>query len=536
MMKRLFLAVLVCYSFAGFSNTTEDTLSYKLESPYKALKTFINNIEDNNRDLETAALIFNHADLTLEEKIDYVIKYQQVIEGAGILISFDNIPRSLNHFDSVSNEHRYIIDKQYPEIYLQKKDGKWQFQPSILNQINAAHKQLYKFGTDVIISKELKETTLSPVFLGLKLWQWLGILILTVCSVLIRFVFSVIFEKLLSRALIRLGFKNLGEKYLVPVARPLGMILVFILISLLYPILQLPGSIGFYIVKTIKALIPIYATVAIFRLINVVEIYLLKFVSKTESTLDDQLVPLVTKVLKFFIILMGCLIVLDSMNIPIIPLLTGLSIGGLAFALAAQDTIKNFFGSLMIFVDKPFQIGDWIVSENIDGTVEEVGFRSTRIRTFKNSLISVPNGYLADTTIDNYGLRQYRRFKTSIAITYDTPPDRIEVFVDGLKRIVMNHPSTHKQNLEIHLNNMGDTSLDVLFYIFFEASTWSDELKFRQDIILSILRLGKALSVNFAFPTQTVHIENLPGQESLSPEYTLTKDDLNQRLDNFIKP
>ena len=138
-----------------------------------------------------------------------------------------------------------------------------------------------------------------------------------------------------------------------------------------------------------------------------------------------------------------------------------LSIGGLAFALAAQDTIKNFFGSLMIFVDKPFQVGQWITAPGIDGTVEEVGLRSTRIRTFSNSLIYVPNGKLADATIDNHGLRAYRRFSTQLAITYDTPPELIEVFVEGLRKIVLDHPTTWKDNFHIYMNDLNSHSLDI---------------------------------------------------------------------------
>ena len=190
-----------------------------------------------------------------------------------------------------------------------------------------------------------------------------------------------------------------------------------------------------------------------------------------------------------------------------------LLIGGLAFALAAQDTIKNFFGSLMIFIDKPFQIGDWITSSNIDGTVEEVGFRSTRIRTFRNSVISVPNGALADLTIDNNGLRQYRRFRTIIKITYDTPADVVEMYVEGLKKLLHAHPATNKENYEIHFNDLGDSSLDILFYVFFEAPTWSDELRCRQEMLLQIMKLTEHLGIEFAFPTQTMHVQSFPGKD-----------------------
>jgi len=206
----------------------------------------------------------------------------------------------------------------------------------------------------------------------------------------------------------------------------------------------------------------------------------------------------------------------------------------LAFALAAQDTVKNFFGSIMIFIDKPFQIGDWITAGDIDGTVEEVGLRSTRIRTFRNSVVYVPNGNLANATVDNHGLRIFRRFYSQIAINYDTPPDLIELFVEGLKKIVQDHPHTRKDYYEIHLNDMADSSLNIMFYIFFNVPSWSEELKCRHEIILSIIRLTDHIGINFAFPTHTIHVENFPGESSLSPQYE-SKSTLRPKMENFLR-
>ena len=177
----------------------------------------------------------------------------------------------------------------------------------------------------------------------------------------------------------------------------------------------------------------------------------------------------------------------------------------------------------MIFIDKPFQIGDWITSGDIDGSVEEVGFRSTRIRTFRNSLMYVPNGKLADAMIDNHGLRVYRRYYTKLSITYDTPPPLIETFVEGLKEIVKTHPTTRKDYIEISFNEFGPSSLNIMFYMFFEVPTWSEELQGRHEINLEIMKLAEHLGINFAFPTQTLHIENMPGKPSLSPTYEVEK-------------
>lgn len=534
-MRKLILPVLLIFSaFHSQGFVQKDSVTSFLESPYEALQTFVTNTKREEPNLEAASIIFNDAQLNLEQKVEYVVKFEQIMEGAGIFIFFDNVPKEKDYYDSLSNEYRYVINSRYPEIYLEKRRGRWQFQPDVIEKIDEVHKEIFRFGTEILFSKEIKEAWFGFEIFGLQLWQLIGIMVIILVSTLIRYVFSIVFERIIIRLLDRFKQRQIGSRYLLPVTRPLGMIVVFIFVRLAYPTLQLSELIGFYVMMAIKGLIPLYGMIALYRMVNILESYINRLVNKTESKLDDQLVPLLKKIIRLIVVIVGVLVILDNMNVPIIPLLTGLSIGGLAFALAAQDTIKNFFGSMMIFIDKPFQIGDWITSGEIDGTVEEVGFRSTRIRTFRNSLISVPNGYLADKTIDNNGLRQFRRFKTMIAIKYDTPPERIEVFVDGLREILQRHPKTNKENHNIYLNDMGASSLDILFYIFFEAPTWSEELQFRQEIILEILKLGRELGVHFAFPTQTLHVEDLPGQQSLSPNYTWTRDELKDKKDKYF--
>jgi MscS family membrane protein len=147
----------------------------------------------------------------------------------------------------------------------------------------------------------------------------------------------------------------------------------------------------------------------------------------------------------------------------------------------------------------------------------------------------VPNGRLADLTIDNHGLRVFRRFNTHIAVTYDTAPETISAFVEGLRKIVADHSHTRKDFYEVHLNEMGSASLNILFYIFFEVPTWSEELTCRHEVLLEILRLAVAMEVRFAFPTQTLHMETFPGQPSLTPESLEDMDTLKKRLDKFFQ-
>ena len=170
------------------------------------------------------------------------------------------------------------------------------------------------------------------------------------------------------------------------------------------------------------------------------------------------------------------------------------------------------FGSIMILTDRPFRIGDWVLVDKIEGTVEEIGFRSTRIRTFYNSLVSVPNSVVANTNIDNMGARKYRRIKTFFGITYDTPAERVESFLEGIKNIVKANPYTRKDYYHVVFNGYGDSYLEVMLYCFLEVPDWATELVQRQNIYLEVLRLARELGVEFAFPTRTLHVETLPGQ------------------------
>jgi len=211
-----------------------------------------------------------------------------------------------------------------------------------------------------------------------------------------------------------------------------------------------------------------------------------RFADKTESKLDDQLVPLVERTLKVLVWVAIGVAIMNVLRFNIAAVLTGLSISGLAVALAAQDTIKNLFGSFTIFVDKPFQIGDWIVADKIDGTVEEVGFRSTRIRTFYNSLITVPNGRLADMVIDNMGARIYRRFVIRLSVTYDTPPELLEAYVQGLRDLVTAHPDTRKDYFHVYVNDLSSSAIEILFYVFFKPRLCIRKIKWLVILLYDI--------------------------------------------------
>jgi MscS family membrane protein len=202
--------------------------------------------------------------------------------------------------------------------------------------------------------------------------------------------------------------------------------------------------------------------------------------------------------------------ILQNSGVAVSSVLAGLGLGGLAFALAAKDTVENFFGSLVLLTDRPFALGDWVVIDEVEGIVEEVGFRSTRVRTFYNSVVSVPNGKLAVSKIDNYGRRTRRRVKTTLGLTYGTPRVRMEEFVQRIRALLEADPQVWKGTIEVVLAGFGPSSLDVLVYFFLAVPDWHAELEHRGRLYLEFMRIAEEVGVSFAFPSTSVYVEALP--------------------------
>ena len=228
------------------------------------------------------------------------------------------------------------------------------------------------------------------------------------------------------------------------------------------------------------------------------------------SSIDSQLIRLVIRLATVIAAIAILVAGADRIGLPAYSVVAGLGVGGLAVALAAQQTLANLLGSLIIMFEKPFAVGDSIKLKDTEGAVESVGFRSTRIRTPQNSLVTIPSSQLVNSSIENMELREYRQVKTVLNLNDDTPTEKIEEFIEGIKQILVTHPNTRKDNLQVFLHEFGPYSLDILLNFFLKVPDSKSELMERQRILLDILRLAEARGVRFAFPTQTLHIESVP--------------------------
>lgn len=226
--------------------------------------------------------------------------------------------------------------------------------------------------------------------------------------------------------------------------------------------------------------------------------------SKTESKLDDMLVPIISSSIKFILVAFGVLLVIQNLGYSVSSVLAGLGIGGAAVALASKDTLANIFGSLVVFFDHPFDIGDWIEVNGISGSVEEIRLRSTIIRTWDNSLVTMPNQLLTTASINNYERRHKRKMDCNFGVLYSTTADQIEKIVSDIKQYILENPDLYAPNHYVGFLGFGDSSLDIEVVVFTLETSKAEHMAVRQKFLLQVMRIVEAAGTGFAFPTRTL--------------------------------
>lgn len=300
--------------------------------------------------------------------------------------------------------------------------------------------------------------------------------------------------------------------------RPLLFIIIVRFIRRIFPSLQLLNLNSFFIIG-FRVAETVFWVMLILKVMKLITSLYDEVNKDKRSRLDRQLAPIVSKMINGFIILIGFFQMLTVFGVNPTTVLAGASIGGIALAFAAQDSVKNLIGTLNIFLDKPFHIGDWVVIGGVEGMVEKVGLRSTRVRAADTSVFQIPNSKVSEMEVNNKGLRMYRRYQTELGIRYDTPPELIEAFVLGVREIIIAHPDTRSESFNVEFIDFGDSALKIMVNVFFKNLDWGDEQSSRHRLHIAIVKLAAELGVEFAFPSSTLMIEQMPGQESLAAKY-----------------
>jgi len=224
------------------------------------------------------------------------------------------------------------------------------------------------------------------------------------------------------------------------------------------------------------------------------------------------------QVLKALIVILGIMVILEEWDFNVGGLVAGLGIGGLAVALAAQDALANLFGYLVILADEPFVVGELVVIGDVTGTVESVGFRSTRLRVLDQSLVAIPNKTVMNANITNWSRLGKRRLNTTLGITYDNSPEKVLSVVQAVRDMLRTHELVESDSVVVQFVEFGTSSLDIMVICFMKTPSWNDFQAARQDINLRIMDILQERGVELAFPTRTLVVERSPARPAAPPD------------------
>ncbi len=242
------------------------------------------------------------------------------------------------------------------------------------------------------------------------------------------------------------------------------------------------------------------------RLIDVVGAIL------TDIASDRQLgiyhfIPLIRKTARVFFVIIGSILIIQNLGYSVGSLLAGLGIGGLAIALAAQESLGNFFGSISIAADRTFKVGDWIVvGDRVDGTVEEIGLRSTKVRTWSRTLLTIPNKVIANEVVENWSKMPNRRVRQVVGVSYETSRQNMTGLLEDIEKLLRDNEEIDQKFIMVRFTDFGESSLDILVYYFTRSTAWAEHLRVRQEMNLAIMALVEKWGSSIAFPTRTLYL------------------------------
>jgi MscS family membrane protein len=503
------------------SDSQETDGGGECSNPRAAVHSLLYWLQDEQFNPGNAATCFDTSKLgnaTLEAP-QLAEELKKVLDGRNLWVVMEKLSDDQNYKDNAKVSRFDLFPTNLGGIsWVRNKQGLWLLTPESLARIPVLYRETFPW--DLQNAVDLLPSWVRYRFMSVELWQILGILFLLLVARILRMLLVAFITRHVNRWVKRLDTEWMDRG----IKRCTGPLSGFVVAGVLWlglPLLQLNAKVlklGHVVVHLIAAGSLVWLG---FRVVDMISDVFAIRAEKTESKLDDQLVPLVRKSLKMMVAIIGGIFVLQNLDVDVGSLLAGLGLGGLAFALAAKDTVANFFGSLMIFIDKPFQVGDAVkIGSNVEGTVEEVGFRTSRVRTYYNSVMTVPNALVTNSTVDNMGMRQFRRYKTVFGLTYDTSPQKVQAFCEGVRAIIQATEGMRQDYYVVEFQGFGASSLDILMNAFTMAEDYNTDMRIRSHLNLQILRLAEGLGVCFAFPSHSLYVESMPDENAEAAETT----------------
>ena len=471
-----------------------------------------------------------------KEAEDIALKLKKILDGKGLKVDFSKVPTNKMFSDTTGFKigYRYVLfPYQIPDIYVERIGGNWYYSPETTSKVDEIYKSVFPWYTEKLM--QIIPEFGHRSFLHIELWQFFGILFIALISLMLFYALRKIVYLILRRVQYWIVHKsndkiNLSLKKLT---RPLVLLLLIWFIKTVLPSLMLDLDVNTFLFLALNIMVTVFWIYVFLKLVKVIMNIYADYAEASEGKLDDQLVPILHNFLTGLVIILGGLKLLTLFGVDPVTVVAGASIGGLAVALASQDTVKNLIGTIMIFIDKPFHIGDWVEAGGVAGTVETVGFRSTRLRASDTTIFQIPNSALSEMVVNNKGLRSFRRYQTNLGLRYDTPPELIEAFVIGVRRIIELDPGTRNDAFNAEFIGFGSSSLDIMVNVYFVELDWNKEQASKHKLHIAILKLAKELGVDFAFPSTTVTIEQFPEKKAITLPYDTSIERIQKIIDKI---
>ncbi len=501
----------------------------KLKSPRETMRTFLMAMDDVKSGKNDVRASFDQAARTFNlSQVDENFRERIGRRSAERLINtIDRISKiNLESIPQSTTGSKWYFRKQViesgdqkidAEIAIEKNaDGAWRFTEKTVETIDALYTSMAHLPVvnGVVEYKNWRTRFKSkmPKWMGEESFlftkgQWVGFFIIFLLGIL-----SLSFTRLMTTKyihdLVKKESLNFKEKDHYKSTLPFGL-LAFSLVCLGgIRLLELDIDSYQFLVRAFYILTAISSVWSSLKIVDLISMHFAKVAKDTSNKFDDVLVPMLAKTAKVVVISFGAILVAHSLTFDIGSILAGLGIGGVAVALAAKDTISNLFGSVTVIIDQPFLMGDYVVlDKGLEGTVEEVGFRSTRIRTPYQSVVSLPNNVLANMAIDNYGMRTMRRFRTHFHAESSTSASILEDFCERIRYLINIHQLIDTHSSQVYVHDMTDKSITILINIFFQTTDGNVELQERHKFILEVLKLANEIGIKFSHQSPTYFIE-----------------------------
>ena len=386
------------------------------------------------------------------------------------------------------------------------KDGTyWEFSPMTVSHIDDWYSELPDRWIRDLLTGGRTNFLLSAGPLGLLWWQWLALPILGglswVAGRLLRGVsrplIGIITARTTNRWVDQLG-ASLG--------RPLTLAFSLMVFGLGCTAMQLSTPALEWVGALVRSGLVFALFWALWRTIAVFAALTLTRPWARTNPATLSLLTVGSNILRGAVVALGVLAMVAAMGYPVGTVLAGLGIGGLALAFGAQKTVENVFGSMALAVDQPLRVGDFVKVEDFVGTVEDIGLRSTRFRTLDRTVVSIPNGKLADQRLESFQLRDRMRLATTVGLTYATTRQQMQAVLAGFERVLRSHPRIWADAVIVKFKEFGSSSLDIEVMAWFQVPTWDEFQECRQDVLLEFMRVVEEAGSSFAFPTRTIHL------------------------------